>query len=137
MILPDLPSEDNTDPHEGERRKSDSHRLIETYRDRLVLRGRRALLTHLLRNGTGTIDDVRDCVPAPPEVNPKAFGAVPGPLARKGIIKANGSQKTKRAIGHARPVTVWKLENDVAAVAWLRDHPVVEPPQNPGDGSAV
>jgi hypothetical protein len=113
----------NIGTSEGEVRKQAAHRLLEARRERLVLRARRALLSRLLQDGTATIDDVRAAVPVPVGVNPKVFGSVPGPLAVARIIRAAGSRKTTRAVGHARPVTEWLLLDAAAAVAWLRDHP--------------
>lgn len=118
----DDPPRDN-DLAEGERRKREAHRHLEIHRERLVLHARRALLVHLLRQGTATIDEVRWCVPVPIGVNPVVFGSVPGPLAAKQIIRPVGSRKTTRVAGHARPVTIWAIGDESAARAWLRDHP--------------
>jgi hypothetical protein len=108
---------------DGEARKAAALALLEARRGRLVRRGRRALIDKLLADGAGTIDDVRAAVPVPPGVNPKAFGAVPGPLAKDKIIRPAGFARTARAAGHARPVTVWELIDPPAAVAWLAANP--------------
>jgi hypothetical protein len=121
------------DGADGEARKRAAHRLLEAHRERLILRARRALLIHLLAHDTGSIDDVRGAVPVPAGLNPKLFGTVPGPLALAGIIRAAGSRKTGRAVGHARPVTVWQIADRAAALAWLREHP--EPTEPPADDS--
>ena len=55
------------------------------------------LLKKIIAAGTATIDDVRAEIACPVGVNPKVFGAVPGPLAKKGIIKLVGFAKTKLA----------------------------------------
>ena len=72
---------------EGECRKLEALALLEARRRVYVRRGRRALLARLLAMGTATADDVRTAVELPQGVNPKLFGAVPGPLAETGIIK--------------------------------------------------
>ncbi|WP_202920867.1 hypothetical protein [Urbifossiella limnaea] len=100
-----------------------AHRLLECTRGRLILAARRALLTRLLTHPTATIDDVRVVVAVPPGFDPKLFGPVAGPLARAGIIRATGYARTGRAVGHARPVTVWELADRTAAVAWLATNP--------------
>lgn len=108
---------------EGERRKGDALALLTDRREAVVRRAQRALLTTLLETGSATADDVRDQVEVPEGVNPKCFGAAPGPLARAGIIRHTGFAKTCRPEGHARPVTVWALADRAAAERWLRNHP--------------
>ena len=92
---------------EGERRKLDALSLLAAHRETVIRRAQRALLTILLESETATADDVRDAVELPPGIGPKCFGAVPLPLARAGIIQAHGYAKTRRPVGHARPLTVW------------------------------
>lgn len=108
---------------DGEGRKAGAFALLAARRELLILRARRALLGVLLDNGLATIDDVRDRVPLPDGVNPKAFGPVPGELAAAGIIVADGFTKSRRAESHARPVQVWRLADRDAALAWLAAHP--------------
>jgi hypothetical protein len=108
---------------EGERRKAAAHNLLTDHREAVVRRAQRALLTVLLKTGTATADDVRELVELPAGIGPKCFGAVPSPLARAGIIQADGYTKTCRPEGHARPVTVWALADREAAERWLRNHP--------------
>ncbi len=120
--MSDLPSP-TPDPNEGEARKRDALRRLEVHREVYVQRGRRALLLRLLDAGTATADDVRAAVELPAGLDPKLFGAVPGPLAVAGIIKAAGFVKTRRKAGHARPVQLWKLANHDSAISWLALHP--------------
>jgi len=108
---------------EGERRKLDSHAMLEARREVHVLRGRRALLQQLLNTGQATADDVRDAVELPSEVRPVCLGAVPGPLARAGIIRRVGFVKTGRPDAHARPISLWELGDRDAAVRSLAAHP--------------
>ena len=123
---------------EGEHRKTVALHLLEAQRARLVLRGRRALLLHLLEHGTGTIDHVRAVVAIPPGVNPVAIGAVPGALAAAKIIRRETFAATGRATAHARPVTVWALADADAARNWLAAHPdVPEPESDSADPFAI
>jgi len=108
---------------DGEARKLNAHALLEARREVYVLRGRRALLAALLAGREATADDVRDAVELPDEINPVCLGVVPGPLARAGIIERVGFVESRRADAHARPVSVWRLADRAAALAWLAAHP--------------
>lgn len=108
---------------EGERRKERKLSVLAARRELYVMRGRRALLTKLIDDDAATTDIVRDAVTLPKELDPKLFGAVPGPLAMAGIIRADGFAKTCRPKAHARPVTVWRLVDRAKAEQWLTDHP--------------
>jgi hypothetical protein len=108
---------------EGERLKREALALLEVRRETYIVRGRRALLARLLDVGTATADDVRAAVPIPTGINPKCFGAVPGQLARAGIIGRVGFAETTRREGHARPLSVWRLIDRAGALQWLADHP--------------
>ena len=112
-----------TDRLDGERRKDGAHALLSARRELYVLRGRRALLATLLDRGTATADDVRSEIKLPEGIGAKLFGAVPGVLARAGIIEQDAYARTARPAAHARPLTVWKLKDRAAAVAWMSDHP--------------
>jgi len=96
---------------------------LDACRREYTQRGRRALLKALLTTGAATADDVRDLVELPTGINPKLFGAVPGPLAKAGIIRQSGFAKTNRPEAHGRPVIVWALANRVAAERWLSENP--------------
>lgn len=120
---------------EGERRKAAAHRLLADHREAVVRRAQRALLWVLLKTGSATADDVRELVELPPGIGPKCFGAVPLPLARAGIIRADGYAKTCRPEGHARPVTVWILADREAAERWLRNHPDLPDPADDDRGN--
>jgi hypothetical protein len=107
---------------EGERRKHAALDTLAARREALVLRGRRALL-RLLDHPTATADAVRAAVQLPSGISPRLFGAVPGPLAAAGIIRAVGYAATARAVAHVRPLTVWALVDADAARRWLAAHP--------------
>lgn len=107
----------------GEALKLSAQAFLEARRELIILRGRRALLTVLLRTGRATADDVRDTVELPEGIDPVCLGAVPGALARTGIIERIGFGPSSRADAHARPVSVWRLADRDAALAWLAVHP--------------
>jgi hypothetical protein len=113
---------------EGERRKCEALSLLQSRRAVFVRRGRRALLFRLLAAGEATADAVRVGVTLPPGLNPKLFGAVPGPLAEAKIIRPAGFVHTARPQGHARPVTVWALADRAAALARLAANPELTEP---------
>lgn len=98
----------------------DGHHLR---RPALIRSCQRAMLTHLMAAGTGTIESARGAVELPSGINPKALGSVPGTLARCGIIRRVGFVRATRPEAHARPVTLWELADRDAASAWLATHP--------------
>ena len=103
---------------------------LDACRHEYTQRGRRALLKALLTTGTATADVIRDAVELPPGTNPKLFGAVPGPLAKAGIIRQSGFAKTSRPEAHGRPVIVWALANRAAAERWLLENPAKDMPHD-------
>lgn len=111
-------------PETGPELKAQALEVLELTREELITEARRALLTRLLADGTATIDDVRSVVECPACMNPKFFGAVPGPLAKLGLIRNRGFAKTTRKQGHARPVIVWELADRDGAAAWLTTNPI-------------
>jgi hypothetical protein len=107
----------------GEGRKQAAHASLEARRGQCIRHCRRAFLVHLLEHGGGTIDDVRDVISVPAGIDPKVFGAVPGALARAGIIERCGFTTSTRAVAHARPITVWELTDAAKARDWLEANP--------------
>jgi hypothetical protein len=107
----------------GYERKQAAHAMLEDRRKQYVRLGRRAFLLHLIEYGTATADDIRAAVDLPESINAKLFGAVPGPLAKAGIIRQVGFVPTTRAVAHGRPVSVWALVDEVKARAWLAANP--------------
>ena len=114
---------------EGERRRDAALQLLAARREALVRRGRRALLLALLARGTATADDVRSAVELPPDVGPRCLGAVPGELARAGLIRRAGYSPSNRPLAHARPVGVWQLLDIDGARRWLATHPDLPEPE--------
>lgn len=97
--------------------------LLEQRRQVYVNRGRRALLLRALTGETANADDVRAAVEVPESIDPVCLGAVPGSLARAGIIRRAGFAPTSRPDARARPVSIWALADRAAALRWLTDNP--------------
>lgn len=129
------PNDRRNGRREGERRKIRAHDLFAATRAELLLNGRRALLCLLLNHDTATADDVRALVEIPAGVNPTCLGAVPGMLARAGIIRRVGYAPSERPEAHTRPVGVWTLADTLAAIQWLRENP--EPAEVCGHAGAA
>lgn len=108
---------------DGAARRDNALAMLAAERELYVLRGRRALLTALLANGTATGPDVRAAVELPPAINPRCFGAVAPPLAKARFIERAAYAATARPEAHARPVGVWRLADRAAAERWLAAHP--------------
>lgn len=116
-------------PGDGETRKRDALTNLEANRETIILQARRRFLSHALYHGTVTVDDARDGLSIPEGVDPVCLGAVPGGLARKHIIRRVGYIPSKRPEAHARPLSVWQLQDASAALAWLRANPEPVPPE--------
>lgn len=112
--------------NEGAARRDDALERHEAHRAGWLRRARRMLLLRLLAGGTATADDVHDICPPPEGIDPTVCGAVPRDLARSGIIARAGYAPSTRPEAHARPITVWRLADRVAAQAWLAAHPADE-----------
>ena len=108
---------------EGERRKRDKLAMLEAQREVFVNRGRRALLGRLLAAGTATADDVMAAVTLPAEIDPRCFGAVPGPLAKAGIIRFVEFVKSARPQRHGSYIQRWALVDRDEALRWLAMNP--------------
>lgn len=108
---------------EGEARKRERHAMLRELRGVYVRRAQRVLLLRLLESETATADDVHESVELPPSIDPRCLGAVPGSLARAGIIRSLGYAKSARPERHASPIQVWTLTNQTAAVTWLAENP--------------
>ncbi len=102
--------------------------LLAEKRAAIVRHGQRLLLHRVMTHDTASIDDVRGQIELPLKVNPKCLGAVPGTLAKAGILQRTGYRPTDRPEAHARPVSVWQLKDRQAAEKWLREHPELQPP---------
>lgn len=107
--------------------------LLEERRHELVNGGRRELVRRLLKCDTATIDDVRADIELPQTMDPRCLGAVPGALAKAGIIMRIGSAPTRRSAAHARPISVWSLVDREAAMRWLQEHPDPPAPMPQGE----
>lgn len=110
-------------PATGEELKADALERHHLRRPALIRDAQRALLNCLMDGGTATIEDARDAVEVPEGFNPKAFGSVPGTLARAGVIRRAAYVTAQRPAAHARPLSLWELADRDAALAWLATHP--------------
>lgn len=108
---------------EGERRKQDRLDLLRARRAVYVRRGQRALLRRLVDAGTATADDVAAVVELPDDIDARCLGAVPGSLARWGLIQALSVDRSRRASRHASLQLTWGLADRDAALQWLAAHP--------------
>jgi hypothetical protein len=122
IIPPDM-GDGNALPS-GEQLKQAALNKHEQNRPQFLLKARHALLAAMLRNGQATADDVRHALDIPEHINPKCLGAVPTALAKARIIASDGFRKSVRRSAHARPVTVWRLIDPSAALAWLAENPI-------------
>jgi hypothetical protein len=107
---------------DGEARKLHALGTLGTrYPDR-VRHAQAALVRLLLARGECTVDDVRGLLRLPDAEPTRWLGCVPGELRRAGIIRRAGFVESRRAVAHARPVSVWELADRAAAERWLRGH---------------
>ncbi len=120
----------------GEQTKHDKLAMLEARRAVYVNRGRRALLGRLLVAGEATADDVIAAVHLPVDIDPRCLGAVPGPLARAGIICSTGFVKSTRPQRHASYIQAWQLTDPDEAQRWLAANPDMPDPAPEQDGHA-
>lgn len=118
---------------EGERRRDAAHDLLRDRRAVYVRRGQRALLARLLDTGTATADDVAAVVELPPDIDGRCLGAVPGVLAKQGLIQALSADRSRRPTRHASLQITWRLVNAAEAWQWLAAHPDLSNPADDRD----
>ena len=120
---------------EGERRKQGRLSLLRERRAVFVRRGQRALLARLLEAGTATADDVAAVVELPDDVDGRCLGAVPGALARLGVVRILDYRRSHRPTRHASVQAVWELVDRNAALRWLASNPdMPDPTYSESDG---
>jgi hypothetical protein len=112
---------------DGEHRKRLAHERLEVYRASLITLARRQLVEHLLSVSRGTIDDIRDRVTIPNNVDPRYLGAVPAGLAAMGIITAVGIVTSKRPETHGRLIRQWSIADRRKAETFLASNPLPVP----------
>jgi hypothetical protein len=117
---------DNATPHEGERRRDAALSLLRVRRAALVRDLTRAAVRLALERGTVTADDVRAVVPIPEGIRPVVVGAAFRDAALAGILRRTGYRPSTRPAAHARPLAVWQLADQAAALAWLDTHPPLD-----------
>lgn len=99
-------SSDNNDST-GAAGKQWAFDLFQEHRAERLAEARRVLVAVLGETGQATINDVRQRMEIPTEYDPRWLGAVPGPLARRGIIRRVGYVPSGRA--HDRLIALWEL----------------------------
>ncbi|CAN5544592.1 hypothetical protein BH11PLA2_BH11PLA2_25190 [soil metagenome] len=107
---------------EGEARRDAALNRLRVHRGELIRQFQAAAVRFALERGEVCADDVRPLVVIPPGMSPKLVGTVFRDLSEAGILRHNGYRKSRRAMAHARPLTVWKLADAGRAAAWLASH---------------
>jgi hypothetical protein len=110
------------DPDDGEARRDVALAVLRSRRAALVRDLTRAAVRLALERGEVTADLVRAAVPIPEGIDPKVVGAAFGTVAEAGLCQ-RGYRASTRPVAHARPLAVWVLADESAAVAWLAAHP--------------
>jgi len=119
---PDSPPPEKPDStSEGERLRDEAHGHLRDRRQHLIRAGEKVLIRKIVSDGSATIDDVRAEVPCPPGIDPRFFGAIPGPLVKFGAIRPLGYTKTRRSVAHARMLIEWGLGDLSKALTYLTD----------------
>ncbi|MDB4786859.1 hypothetical protein OAG29_02735 [Planctomycetaceae bacterium] len=72
-------------------------------------KAKRAGLECAISRGYVTIDDIRERVPIPKQLNPKISGDVTADFRRLDLFIEVTHQKSRRKIAHSRPITLWRL----------------------------
>jgi hypothetical protein len=106
----------------GRRERDAALVALEARRAALIVRGERAMLVALLRDGRATADDVRaELGELPGGADPRWLGAVPRRLSAAAICEHAGYTHTARPVGHARPIALWRLADRDAALRRLAE----------------
>lgn len=108
---------------EGEALRDNALSLLRARRAGLIRDCTAAALRVALEKGEVCADDVRALVPIPAGISPKFVGVVFRDLADAGILRRDGFRPSTRPAAHARPLSLWRLADAAAAVAWLTAHP--------------
>ena len=116
-----LPPIDNAG--EGEARRDAALNRLRARRADLIRECTAAALRVALDRGEVCADDVRAVVPIPADISPKFVGVVFRDLADAGILRRAGFRNSTRPAAHARPLSLWRLADADAALAWLDAHP--------------
>jgi hypothetical protein len=107
----------------GEARRDAALNLLRVRRADLIRECTSAALRVALDRGEVCADDVRAVVPIPADISPKLVGCVFRDMADAGILRRAGFQSSTRPAAHARPISLWRLADAAAALAWLAAHP--------------
>lgn len=107
---------------EGESRRDTALNLLRVRRTNLIRECTVAALRIAIEQSEVSADNVRAVVPIPDDISPKLMGVVFRDLADAGILLRDGYRNSTRPAAHARPISVWRLADANAAIAWLSDH---------------
>jgi len=125
------------DPANAKRQRQESVKVLADLRAVFILRARRMLLLDLLANGTATADDVWAVMtPFPAGIAPRCLIAVPGALARQGIIRSVDRVQSVRPERRGARVALWVLVDREKALRWLRDNRDLPDPGDNGGTAA-
>jgi len=108
---------------EGEGRRDKALSILRARRANLIRECTAAALRIALDRGEVCADDVRALVAIPPDISPKLVGVVFRDLADACILRRAGFRNSTRPAAHARPLSIWRLADAAAALAWLASHP--------------
>lgn len=111
----------------GRQRADRELTIHEIEHQQFMLRMQRTLTEIVLTGDTVTVDDLRKHVTIPASVPGVALGAIPKALVSAGAIRRAGFVESSRPEAHARPVSVWALNDAAAARRWLAEHPAPVP----------
>ena len=89
--------------------KEEALKLLQETRSEFLYQCKKIAISHALKNGSVTIDDVRDKIELPEGIDGRVFGAV---FNNKDFVKV-GYTETKRKTSHKRPIAVFELDEDV------------------------
>lgn len=92
---------------EGRELKQLAFDLFEKERGEQLAEARRRFIAIAVERGRVTINDVRNRMAIPPELDPRWLGAVPSPFAHRGIVRRAGDEPSGCA--HGRYISVWEL----------------------------
>lgn len=118
LPFPDSPG---NGPLEGEARRDAALNLLRQHRAALIRQFQFAAIRVALETGEVTADDVRPLVEIPPGISPKLVGTAFRDLADAGFLRRDGFRNSRRALAHARPLSVWRLADPAAAAAFLEE----------------
>lgn len=107
----------------GAELRDDAEELLKKHRGYHIRLWQRTAI-RLLLAGRPSInsDDLHKICPVPKEITANFAGTAFSLLAKAGIIREIGREKTGRATSHARKISCWALDDRAKAHAWLAEN---------------